>query len=77
MVYDVTQFLPIHPGTEDLISQYGGMDADVGFDMFHEESILKQHLVPCDLRGSPSRIRRREFAQSRHARDSSAYGGEG
>ena len=51
MVYDVTQFLPIHPGTEDLISQYGGMDADVGFDMFHEESILKQHLVPSTFVG--------------------------
>jgi hypothetical protein len=39
-VYDVTAFLPTHPGGRSLLLQYKGTVADEGFDASHELGVL-------------------------------------
>ena len=39
-VYDVTTFLPTHPGGRSLLLQYKGTVADEGFDASHELGVL-------------------------------------
>ena len=38
-VYDVTKFLPDHPGGKKAILIYGGKDATEEFDMLHERKV--------------------------------------
>ena len=48
-VYDVTEFLPDHPGGKNAILLYGGKDGTKEFNMLHKPSILerygKQYLI--------------------------------
>ncbi|KAH9259179.1 hypothetical protein BASA81_002799 [Batrachochytrium salamandrivorans] len=39
-VYDVTKFLPDHPGGKKAILMYGGKDATEEFGMLHKQSVL-------------------------------------
>ena len=38
-VFDVTKFLPDHPGGKKAILIYGGKDATEEFDMLHERKV--------------------------------------
>ncbi|KAK2461811.1 hypothetical protein APHAL10511_006274 [Amanita phalloides] len=40
-VYDVTEFLPEHPGGARVILQYAGKDATESFDQFHSSEVLR------------------------------------
>eukprot|EP01104_Vermistella_antarctica_P004131 TRINITY_DN14641_c0_g1_i1.p1 TRINITY_DN14641_c0_g1~~TRINITY_DN14641_c0_g1_i1.p1 ORF type:complete len:518 (-),score=96.12 TRINITY_DN14641_c0_g1_i1:3-1424(-) len=46
-VFDITSFLPHHPGGAAIILRYGGKDATPGFEMIHPEDMLQQ--LPPDL----------------------------
>ena len=43
--YDITKFIPFHPGG-DVIKQFVGKDASAVFHAFHKDSVLK-HRRPC------------------------------
>ncbi|KAF8640425.1 hypothetical protein AX17_000091 [Amanita inopinata Kibby_2008] len=45
-VYDVTQFLPEHPGGAQIILKYAGKDATEPFDTFHAPDALERNLPP-------------------------------
>lgn len=45
-VYDVTKFLPDHPGGKKAILMYGGKDATEEFLMLHKESLLQGVALP-------------------------------
>ena len=44
MVYDVTEFLPDHPGGKRAITLYAGKDATEEFDMLHDRNVLTKYL---------------------------------
>ncbi|KAI0068414.1 hypothetical protein BV25DRAFT_1867388 [Artomyces pyxidatus] len=46
-VYDVTEFLPDHPGGQRVILQYAGRDATAAFDPIHPPDALEKNL-PAD-----------------------------
>ncbi|CAD7933793.1 unnamed protein product [Amoebophrya sp. A120] len=41
-VYDVTNWLPNHPGGVKPIMNYAGQDATEEFDMLHEREVIKK-----------------------------------
>lgn len=43
-VYDVTEFLPEHPGGEKIILKYAGKDATKKFDPIHPKDVLDKYL---------------------------------
>ena len=45
-VYDVTKFLPDHPGGKKAIMLFAGKDATEEFDMLHPPNVLKKYLPP-------------------------------
>ncbi|KAL1836459.1 hypothetical protein VTJ49DRAFT_5134 [Mycothermus thermophilus] len=45
-VYDVTNFLPHHPGGSKIILQLSGRDATAEFDPIHPPGTLEEHLKP-------------------------------
>ena len=45
-VYDVTTFLPDHPGGKKAIMLFAGKDATEEFDMLHPPNVLKKYLAP-------------------------------
>src|SRR5207247_11082743 len=45
-VYDLTKFLPEHPGGTRVILNQAGKDATAVFDPIHPLDIIKQHLPP-------------------------------
>ena len=42
-VYDVTKFLPDHPGGKKAIMLYAGKDATEEFDMLHDRKVIKKY----------------------------------
>jgi cytochrome b involved in lipid metabolism len=42
-VYDVTKFLPDHPGGKKAILTFAGRDATEEFDMLHERRVIKKY----------------------------------
>uniref|UniRef100_A0A061S3A4 Mitochondrial cytochrome n=1 Tax=Tetraselmis sp. GSL018 TaxID=582737 RepID=A0A061S3A4_9CHLO len=50
-VYDVSQFLPKHPGGKSVFMPYAGKNADEGFDPIHPESIIDDHKDDVKLLG--------------------------
>lgn len=46
MVYDLTKFLPDHPGGKKAIMLFAGKDATEEFDMLHPPNVLKKYLSP-------------------------------
>jgi len=50
-VYDLTDFLPEHPGGMAVMKQYGGKVADDGFDPIHPESIITENIPKEKLLG--------------------------
>ena len=40
-IFDVTKFLPDHPGGKKAILIYGGKDATEEFDMLHERKVSR------------------------------------
>ncbi|KAF4677399.1 hypothetical protein FOZ63_025921 [Perkinsus olseni] len=42
-VYDVTEFLPDHPGGKKAILLFAGKDATEEFDMLHERRVIKKY----------------------------------
>ena len=47
-VYDLTNFLPEHPGGQKIILKYAGKDATNSFDPIHPPDII-QRLLPPDV----------------------------
>ena len=45
-VYDVTEFLPDHPGGKKAIMLFAGKDATEEFYMLHPPNVLKKYLPP-------------------------------
>ncbi|KAG2227703.1 hypothetical protein INT45_004745 [Circinella minor] len=45
-VYDLTQFLPEHPGGQKIILKFAGKDATKAFERQHPPSIIDQYLSP-------------------------------
>merc|ERR1712186_211907 len=42
-VYDVTKFLPDHPGRKKAIMLFAGKDATEEFDMLHDRKVIKKY----------------------------------
>lgn len=42
-VYDVTKFLPDHPGGKKAIMLFAGKDATEEFDMLHDRKVIKKY----------------------------------
>merc|ERR1711982_194409 len=42
-VFDVTKFLPDHPGGKKAIMLYTGKDATEEFDMLHDRKVIKKY----------------------------------
>jgi len=51
-VYDVTSFLPDHPGGKKAILVYAGKDASEEFNMLHAPNVLKKYMSPESLLGT-------------------------
>ena len=45
-VYDLTAFLPDHPGGKKAIMLFAGKDATEEFNMLHPPNVLKKYLSP-------------------------------
>ncbi|CCM00903.1 uncharacterized protein FIBRA_02949 [Fibroporia radiculosa] len=45
-VYDVTDFLPAHPGGDKIILKYAGRDATAAYEPIHPKDALDKHLPP-------------------------------
>lgn len=45
-VYDLTKFLPDHPGGKKAIMLFAGKDATEEFDMLHPPNVLTKYLSP-------------------------------
>ena len=45
-VYNLTEFLPDHPGGKKAILVYAGKDATEEFEMLHAPNVLKKYLPP-------------------------------
>ena len=45
-VYDLTKFLPDHPGGKKAIMLFAGKDATEEFDMLHPPNVLTKYLFP-------------------------------
>jgi cytochrome b involved in lipid metabolism len=50
-VYDLTSFLPDHPGGKKAIMLFAGKDATEEFNMLHPPNVLKKYLSPDALLG--------------------------
>mmetsp|Transcript_13066 Transcript_13066/g.36760 ORF Transcript_13066/g.36760 Transcript_13066/m.36760 type:complete len:511 (+) Transcript_13066:286-1818(+) len=50
-VYDMTEFLPQHPGGKGVLKQFMGKVADSGFDPIHPESIIEENMPVVKLLG--------------------------
>ncbi|KAG1139162.1 hypothetical protein G6F36_015984 [Rhizopus arrhizus] len=50
-VYDLTKFLPEHPGGQKIILKYAGKDATDAFDPIHPPDIIQRFLPPEVLKG--------------------------
>lgn len=50
-VYDLTTFMPTHPGSMEVMTEYAGNIADLGFDMVHDEGVLSSSLKPDSFMG--------------------------
>ncbi|EEQ98641.1 conserved hypothetical protein [Perkinsus marinus ATCC 50983] len=48
-VYDVTEFLPDHPGGKKAILLFAGKDATEEFDMLHERRVIKKYAPKAHL----------------------------
>ena len=53
-VYDVTKFLPDHPGGKQAVLLYAGKDATEEFDMLHDRKVLQKYLPAGALLGTVS-----------------------
>jgi predicted heme/steroid binding protein len=51
-VYDLTQFLPEHPGGQRIIMKYAGKDATSAFEPIHPPDIIQRFLAPEVCMGS-------------------------
>jgi L-lactate dehydrogenase (cytochrome) len=51
-VYDLTQFLPEHPGGQKIIMKYAGKDATSAFEPIHPPDIIQRFLAPEVCKGS-------------------------
>ena len=51
-VYDLTSFLPDHPGGKKAIMLFAGKDATEEFNMLHPPNVLKKYLSPEALLGT-------------------------
>ena len=50
-VYDVTDFLPSHPGGSAVIIKYAGQDSTTAYDEVHAPGILEESLPPSAYKG--------------------------
>lgn len=63
-VYDVTSFLPEHPGGSAIIMKYAGKDATKAFDPIHPSDTLTKylpkecHLGPVDVKTKPKKAQK-------------------
>lgn len=51
-VYDLTEFLPDHPGGQKIIMKYAGKDATKAFEPIHPPDIIQRFLSPKVCKGS-------------------------
>ncbi|OTB01141.1 hypothetical protein M426DRAFT_75329 [Hypoxylon sp. CI-4A] len=50
-VYDITSFLPKHPGGRSVLLQSAGKDASAAFDAVHTIEILEEYMTPDEVLG--------------------------
>ena len=56
IVYDLTKFLPDHPGGKKAIMLFAGKDATEEFDMLHPPNVIKKYLSPDVVLGPVKKI---------------------
>lgn len=70
-VYDMTEFIPYHPGGQQVIINYAGKDATAVFDPIHAPGTIEKHLSKDKFKGEldlstvPEDIRREKEATER------------
>ena len=50
-MWDVTKFLPDHPGGKKAIMTFAGKDASEEFNMLHAANVLDKYMDPAALLG--------------------------
>ncbi|KZT00571.1 cytochrome b5 [Laetiporus sulphureus 93-53] len=64
-VYDVTEFLPIHPGGVRLLLNFAGRDATAAFKPFHSSRALTDSLPPEKCLGEVDYVSAKALKKSR------------
>ncbi|KAK1714154.1 cytochrome b5-like heme/steroid binding domain-containing protein, partial [Colletotrichum lupini] len=52
VVYDITSFLPNHPGGKAILLKNAGKDASEAFDAVHPVEVLEEYLRPGQIMGT-------------------------
>ncbi|KAI5862458.1 FMN-dependent dehydrogenase-domain-containing protein [Durotheca rogersii] len=65
-VYDITSFVPKHPGGRSILLKNAGRDASVAFDSVHPVELLDEYLTPDQLLGE---VHSGDMAADRGTRD--------
>ncbi|KAH9896325.1 FMN-dependent dehydrogenase-domain-containing protein [Xylariomycetidae sp. FL2044] len=71
-VYDITPFVPEHPGGRSILLENAGQDASEAFDAVHSTEILDEYLQPTQLLGRLDPQDAIQSASSKNAQDSQA-----
>lgn len=63
-VYDVSKFLPVHPGGRGVLLAYAGKDATDPFFSFHKTEVLEKYVKLCkgSIAGGKSKLSQRQAA---------------
>ncbi|KAI1411304.1 FMN-dependent dehydrogenase-domain-containing protein [Hypoxylon sp. FL1857] len=68
-VYDITTFVPKHPGGRSILLKNAGQDASEAFDSIHPVEILEEYLTPDQLLGTVEPANPDEDVKRRETKD--------
>ncbi|KAI7872187.1 FMN-dependent dehydrogenase-domain-containing protein [Spinellus fusiger] len=70
-VYDLTEFLPEHPGGQKIILKYAGKDATQAFDPIHPKDIIERLLPASVYQGDmdPEELKQQQEAEEESPKD--------
>ncbi|KAI1471113.1 FMN-dependent dehydrogenase-domain-containing protein [Daldinia caldariorum] len=73
-VYDITSFVPKHPGGRSILLKNAGKDASAAFDSVHPVEILEEYLAPDQVIGTIESDHAAEDSKAPKSKDDSQLG---